>query len=211
MTVQILAPRYDGREPETEAAMWCSVYRYGWPHPIEATPCNPIGRGRSILANLFMQTDCEWSLWIDGDMVFQPWQALELAQRAIDWDADIMSGTYQMRFDDGALVGSITESAPVGEAGRVVPALSCGFGFVVVRRRCYDMVKSLVPVVRFNRDDGTSGPHYFREVLRTDSDGTLDLLSEDVGFCELARSVGARVYMHTGIVIGHKGKKVFRP
>ncbi len=176
-------------------------------------------RSRSILAyNWWIDTGDDVFLMIDDDIDFSK----QDADRAIAYcrdGYDIVCGGYPVR-DASHLAlrwlpsttGQIHFGPPgIDEDGiqhtqEPIEIMYAATGFMAVHRRVLDGMAKSLPLVN------SGAPWYvpfFQELFRYDEqiDGILEL-SEDWGFCALARDAGFKVWVDPQAILSHEGRTV---
>ncbi|MBB4711165.1 hypothetical protein BJ965_001047 [Streptomyces luteogriseus] len=160
---------------------------------------------RHGITEMFLASGAPWLLQIDSDMVFTPDHVLTLLQAADAAERPIVAG-HCKGFDqhDGQEVGEAFRTV----GGRLEPVLhppaNClmevalvGTGFLLVHRDVFLRMRTDRPTARL--------PWWDYSVV----DG--DPYAEDYTFCERARQAGYRIWVHTGVRIGHVKAAVVRP
>lgn len=127
-------------------------------------------------------------LWIDSDIVFAPAHARVL----LAVDEDLVSGVYRLKKPGGAAVGT-----PIALASyRSDPLLEMhgvGFGFLSMSRSCASAMLQRHGALAFVQADAHAS----------------ESIGDDHAFCERWRRDGGRIYVHTGVRVGHVGLHVF--
>lgn len=151
-----------------------------------------LAKARNEAVREALATGAERILLLDSDIVFTPVDVFAL----IDAEEDVVSGLYVHRAmssgpDVAELVGY---HAPEAERrGALVEMQHIGLGFTLIRRRVLEAL--------LNRyADGIfefvhSGDH---------------VIGEDQVFSKKWRDMGGRIWMHTGVCLGHVGLHIFR-
>ncbi|MFH0714354.1 MAG: glycosyltransferase [Candidatus Diapherotrites archaeon] len=152
------------------------------------------------------KNEIDYAFWIDGDSVFSEKEIVSLLQAAKQNGLDIVSGLYVYRMDDSKPIayvkrGSewITPSKLPKES--LVQVNSVGFGFTLVK---VSVIQKLVEKYGLEK-----------------TFNVVDLDGKDVGedflFCQLAEKEGFKVWVHTGVKVGHDNSihypspKIFEP
>lgn len=145
----------------------------------------------------------DWVLYVDADMTWQPDAVHRLVAEREKYDLDILGGLCFRRYppfqptmymrerpNDGGYI-------PLEKWGEdeIVEVDATGFAFVIVHKRVFEMIAGgPMPPFEYRTREGGPPPNYFRWE---------GLLGEDIRFCQDAKAAGARVWVHTGIPIGH--------
>ena len=114
------------------------------------------------MAEAFLQTKCEWSFWLDSDMLVPPDTIVELIKVAREKDAKIASGIYYQRkgknypvlwsrgtpLENGEISGDVERAKNNKYVGAfTVPGQKCkepfkvhaaGFGCILVHRNVFE-------------------------------------------------------------------------
>lgn len=168
-----------------------------------------IPSGRNTLASTFLEkTDGEWLLSLDWDITYDPLAVYQLLDAADPVERPIISGVYVTYFGEGAALRPCwmaeqdgQEYIPVSsfEAGKIVPLTVCGMGFTLIHRSVFERIAA---DPRYADDPWQ---WYGHDIIGADRTG------EDLTFCARARSVGATVWGHGGVLLGHTKAKMLTP
>lgn len=154
--------------------------------------------GANIIAGEFLKnTEADSLLFIDDDMVFERDDLSRLRDDAEGQEYDIISGLYCTRRPPHAPIvireratpderGSMFDSRKELINGHVVPVDVVGLAFTMIRRSVFEAVAAANPKALLFFHWGSDG------------------CGEDTYFCRMARAVGARIGVHTGLIIGHR-------
>jgi GT2 family glycosyltransferase len=155
--------------------------------------------GRNLLVQQFLGKDHEWLCCVDTDIVFSTDSVSRLLEVADPVDLPVVSALYHV-FWDGKKIpaaykatidseGSMTMNYidPVPESS-VMRVDAVGAGFMMVHRSVFENIQK--------RASGQ--PAWFRESVIGGRDH-----GEDISFCLRCAGVSARIYLHTGVQVGH--------
>jgi hypothetical protein len=165
-------------------------------------------RSRSILAyNWWVGCGDDVFLMVDDDIEFTK----QDAERAVEYcrdGYDIMCGAYPVR-DASHLACRFfpnTGMLTFGPGQKPIEIQYGATGFMAVHRRVLDELATTLPLV--NSGEPWYYP-FFQELFRYDEavDGILEL-SEDWGFCALARDAGFKVWLDLEAILSHEGRTV---
>lgn len=144
---------------------------------------------RDTLAQMAMDQECDYVLWIDSDMVF-PADALE---RLLKHDKDMVTAVYYKRRGDhspviycGVWEGEATTYYDFPKDG-LFEVAGCGFGFVLTRTEVLKAVTERYHLL-------------FHPMIG---------LGEDLSFCNRWLSCGGEIWCDPTIKLGHIGECVF--
>jgi hypothetical protein len=134
---------------------------------------------RNKLTDDFLKSDCEWSLWVDSDMVVQygnaawfrayggfdlpdPFAGFHTIDRLMSHGKTIVSATYYGRWRNGRPIFAEAMNDPAftdqirKPTDRIVPTKWCGFGCVLVHRSVFFDIEAKFPHLA-RGSDGTGG------------------------------------------------------
>lgn len=183
-----------------------------------------ITRGRSILAQRFLQSDATHLLFIDSDISFDPKSVL----RMIAFDGDVTAGIYAKKglaWDAIAKSTKTTPEAlrdaglqyninlPPGEGSHTVTngflrVLDAATGFFCIKRKTLETIRdatlgiTAVNDVPGSRDTVKEYPVFFDTSIDPVSKR---YLSEDYHFCRLVQDNAMDVYVDITAVVSHTG------
>lgn len=171
---------------------------------------------RNDLAKKFLESDCEWSFWVDSDMILpsgpghadwflkmtkakkiqRRFAQLHAIDQMISRRKHLIGGVYTPR-QYGAPVLSSGKFLDLknGPQDRIEPVQWLAAGCMLVHRSVYEAIS--------NGDKDYSS--WF------DLDRSLTKYGEDVAFCERAKNAGVQPYLDLSIICGHVGNFVFLP
>lgn len=165
---------------------------------------SPHDRARGMIAAKALETGCEWLVWLDADMVLTLSEAASLAATGEAHGFDLVSGVYVCRhlaaegklaFNFSPKIGGEFQMGPVH--GGTYPITSCGFGCVAVRRSVFE---------RIDAPECEYGKAWFLPLVHGGYH-----LGEDRSFGVRADAAGCEMYVDTRVLVGHEGKRVWRP
>lgn len=152
----------------------------------------------TVLTTFFLKSDADTLLMVDTDMIFKPDTLNRLRDDPAGWDYDVLSAlsvTRRRPFYPIVLRlkadGTSYECVKDAIDGKIIDVDSVGTGFTLIRRTVFDKIKTATDIDKWFFDFGQGG------------------LGEDTQFCQRAKAVGARIGVHTGISIGHRGPITF--
>lgn len=187
-SVAILSPCANSIEPRAyQVAMVLASASTGAGYPIRqvgVTERTLVHTARNVLANAFLNTDCEWAFWLDSDMVL-PANTIPIM---IGWakrlKAEFLTGIYYQRVGDHNPLILIRDEKirkyedeyshsninPPEGLKTPFKVHCCGFGCVLMHRNVLGKVKI---------------PYFKYDFINDEKD-----LSEDFYFCIQARKAG---------------------
>jgi glycosyltransferase involved in cell wall biosynthesis len=169
------------------------------PYPIEVRH----NEGSFIYFNrnlIFNRAEGDYLMFIDADMVFQPYQIWKLVESG----KDIIGGLYYSRrkpygptvFYD--VEGVFREVDPIPQEPFLCDGL--GTGFMLISRKVIDCFKNET----LPREWGLPFDPLLNEV---GCEGSM-LDGEDLSFCKKARHLGFEVWCDPTVIVGHVGKQI---
>lgn len=176
-------------------------------------------RSRNRLASMFLKTGCEWSLWIDSDIITpcrpEIYRALvnketservpdsllrvPLPTRLVNWGKTIVSGVYFDRHGKGSIMAKL-RGRPAGKLPQNC-LHACDWvatGCVLVHRQVFLDVAAKYPDTAPS-ENGESA--FFTPWRREDGFVT----GEDEAFFTRAANAGHPSYIDLGVICGHVG------
>jgi glycosyltransferase involved in cell wall biosynthesis len=173
-------------------------------HALRNSSCH-IAINRSVILRTFLEdTDADWLLCIDSDIVFEP-EHLELLWEVKSEERQVVSGVYFLLTDKTNVapvpmpsifrVDLKKHEEPESKAfyhpmpeNQIVEISRAGFGFLMMSRSVVEKVLAL-PI------NSPFAERFF---------SPYKLVGEDFVFFEHLESLGIKSYAHTGIVVGHE-------
>lgn len=198
-----------------------------------------ITRARNYCCDEFLRSDCTHMIFIDSDIGFNPDDVLVmLSLMGDDSDYDVMAGPYPKKciswekvkqaadkgFGDdnpqdlakyiGDYVFNPKANAQEIPINRPVEVLEAGTGFMMIRRKTFDIYKDKFPHLSYRPDhvrteafDGTREiMAYFDCIIEPESKR---YLSEDYMFCYNVQKMGLKVWFCPWMKLSHVGTYVF--
>lgn len=162
-----------------------------------------IGRSRSIIVTKWWaETNDDAFLMVDDDVAFQPGDA-DRAVELVRNGYDIVCGAYPVH--NGAHLSLKcwpgTEEIQFGPGQPPVEVQYAATGFMAVHRRVIDALIGTMELVH-PRQPWAYYP-LFPTPIVTDANGEPEHLSEDYGFCEIARRAGFTVWLDPQTRLSH--------
>jgi hypothetical protein len=162
-----------------------------------------LGRSRCEVVKTFLQTEAEWLCWLDTDMTPPADMIDRLLEHADPEHAPVVGALcfaggrtkivptiYVIHNEDGKLESETILSYP---PNTLIEVGGTGSACLVIHRSVFERVLDLM---------GPDHPlPWYEDVIIENKDW-----GEDLVFCLRARAVGARVWIHTGVQVGHRKK-----
>jgi len=160
---------------------------HNWAFATETTCYVDEARNRLVEAML-KEKIAEYILFNDPDTIYKPLDV----QYLVDADKDIISGIYVQKGKEhypvfGKLVGNKIAYAKNWQKNRIIEVDGIGFGLVLIKRRVFEKIPP---------------PWFHREYKG-------EIIGEDLYFCRKAKDYGFKIYIHSGVELGHLGHKVW--
>jgi hypothetical protein len=167
-----------------------------------------IAINREKLVRRFMQSQCQFFLFIDGDTAFTPRDVLEL----IASNVDVVSGLYRYRIQ---VQSGIVPHCFRGVQGEVIDTNSpelqeCEFvptGMLLIRRSVFE---KLYQSHEHLFDQGFRANHTLRQKPQTTDEVILKWEGEDEYFSRIWRESGGKVHVNCKVKVGHIGERDYR-
>lgn len=186
-------------------------------HRIEHVSMHFLPDARNRLTKTFLESDCEWSFWVDSDMIVPcgpghvNWFLGHTKARKINREFASLHAIEDMKKRGHKIIGGVYSPRVIGKqaliatkdevhngpSNRVVPADWLATGCLLVHRSVYE------DIAKASGESGYSG--WF------DLDRKLTRFGEDVAFCYRAKQVGHQPMLDLSIQCGHVGNHVFLP
>ena len=187
-----------------------------------------ITRARNELARVFLETDCDYLMFIDADIGFDGDAMVHLLavdedivcgiypKKEVNWDSvkrAVAAGKEDLQNHAGSFVFNMVNEHHVETDERgVIEVRHGGTGFMLIKRGVFEHLKPHVPTYRvssFIKPDGEYERPLTYEFFATSIDESGALLSEDYHFCEMFRKHGGKIYAHAFVKLDHVGTYVY--
>lgn len=160
-----------------------------------------LSRNRSIACHRFLKNNfAPYMIFLDDDIVFEP-RHLEKIYNDLADGYDIVGGLYA--------VGDGSQSASYGWDGKMLVDGSIqdieylATGFMGISRKALLKVKDELKLPLLNEGEWAECVPYFECGRNVTRKGKPIYISEDWDFCDKARKAGFKVYIDTGVQVGH--------
>ena len=210
--VCLLLPCYKTTNPWTMFCVASSFDRARY--RMEMVCGSDVVRARNELSTKFLQTGCQWSMWIDDDMVWPQGNATWFKSvierhdlpdqfcnfngidRLVSRGKTIIGGQYFSRTGQHLAMHSAGLKAPhafVGQSNNILPVEWVAGGFTLVHRSVYEDILKNEPELRGDKVHSMFNP--------------LGAWGEDETFCRRAGKAGHQTWVDCSIALGHLGNK----
>lgn len=183
-----------------------------------------ITRGRSILAQRFLQSEGTHLLFIDSDIAFDPVSVM----RMIAFDGDVTAGIYAKKGLDWKTIAACKDTKvealrdaglnfninlPKGDGSHTVTngfmrAMDAATGFFCIKRATLETIRDATPDITAtndipgSRDTVKEYPVFFDTSI---DETSKRYLSEDYHFCRLVQNNAMDVYVDITAPVSHTG------
>ena len=185
-----------------------------------------IARARNAAAVNFLNSDCDYMMFIDSDISFEPESFFSL----LKCDKDVISGLYPKKYLNTSKVKLLANSNKLNDdyeelctdfAAEVVynknileveEVKYAATGFMLFKKKVFSEL-SKVPGISYKNDiDGYSnyGNTFYDFFPCKVNEVNKKYESEDYGFCNLYRSIGGKIYVDTTCKLVHYGWKGYK-
>ena len=174
--------------------------------------CNKVSGGgihkaRNNLAHDFLtKSKCQKLMFIDTDISFEPEMVYQLLAR----DLPIVGGPYTHKKTEVQWSARSIEGINANPATGLQEVAAIGTGFVMIDRRVFDTIREKFPqysyIEDWNEGTGETKFDYFPENIIEDKEfgyPQRTFVTEDFGFCYLARKCGFKIYADTTFHVNH--------
>lgn len=204
--IMIGFPLYDGK---TEMVIAQEMYKCMWDrsNPVRLihyySGDSLVARARNSIVARFLDTpECEYLMFIDGDIRFQGWQVAQLRSHA----KGVVGGIYLKK----KLPYEPVCNQQIGEEGGLSVMQEIGTGFMMIHRGLLLDLISKHPERKYTPYNHEYQSDNYYDLFGTGvCDKTNYYLSEDYFFCKLVREAGHNVYLDSEILVEHVGKFVY--
>ena len=167
-----------------------------------------VNYARNLATCGFLASKCDHMLFIDSDVEFEP----EAVLRMLVVQKDIVCTPYRIKLDDMKVKYAVdfTDKSKIEMLpGEIVEVEQGPAGLMVIHRRVFDKLMKVHPEMHIKFHGGGASDldaKYMYNFWDTTFDSKTGLWKgEDLSFCDLARSVGFKIYANTGSKTIHHG------
>jgi hypothetical protein len=186
-----------------------------------------IARARNAAASNFLnRTDCDYMMFIDSDISFEPESFFSLLKA----DKDVVSGLYPKKYINSSKVKNLadrnllnnyeelctdfaTEIKLDKNTKQIEEVNYAATGFMLFKKRVFSQIANEVPNIAYKNDiDGYMGygDKFYDFFPCKVNEVTKKYESEDYGFCNLYKSIGGKIYVDTTCNLTHYGWKGYK-
>jgi hypothetical protein len=165
--------------------------------------CSVVSRARNLLAKEMLESQCDYLLFIDADINFEPEHIIRLMAWGSDPKKGIVAGVPRTRSTTKTYIATLDEEDGqlTMDSMGLVRAKRVATAFMLVRREVFTQMTEAHPewVYMDQRVDGMV-PCLFDFMLTDEG-----YIGEDYLFCDRARELGFEVWIDPTIKLGHMG------
>jgi hypothetical protein len=171
--------------------------------------CSVVSRARNLLAQDLLDSDCDYLLFIDSDINFEPDDILRLMAWGSDPKKGIVAAVPRTRSEDKVYIANLdydeNQELTMNRMG-LVRAERVATAFMLVRREVFVTLTELHPEWKYyeKRNDRVV-PCLFDFELTEEG-----YIGEDFLFCDRVREAGFEVWVDPSITLGHMGVQEYR-
>lgn len=166
--------------------------------------CSVVSRARNLLAQDMLDSKCDYLLFIDSDINFEPEDILRLMAWGSDPKKGIVAAVPRTRSEDKVYIANLdydeNNELTMNRMG-LVRAERVATAFMLIRREVFVTLDAAHPEWRYydKRSDRTV-PCLFDFLLTEEG-----YIGEDFLFCDRVREHGFEVWVDPSITLGHMG------
>lgn len=160
--------------------------------------------------------DCEWFFSIDSDIVIENRTSdNNMFDILIRSGKDFIGGLYSLKADPPRCASVVMFQQDLAKPNAIIPARWLSTGCWAMHRRVAERLSEAYPHLWYDGDGGQTGRKQFGIYLIditpiwTGNQLVRKMLSEDWQVCQRWLQIGGEVWAHTGIRLGHVGKKTY--
>lgn len=166
--------------------------------------CSVVSRARNLLAQDLLESQCDYLLFIDSDINFEPDDILRLMAWGSDPKKGIVAAVPRTRSEDKVYIANLdydeNNELTMNRMG-LVRATRVATAFMLVRREVFETMVEAHPEWKYydKRSDRVV-PCLFDFKLADEG-----YIGEDFLFCDRVRDLGFEVWVDPSITLGHMG------
>jgi glycosyltransferase involved in cell wall biosynthesis len=166
--------------------------------------CSVVSRARNLLAQDLLESECDFLLFIDSDINFEPDDIFRLMAWGTDPKKGIVAAVPRTRSEDKVYIATLdhdeNNDLTMNNMG-LVRAARVATAFMLVRREVFVTLDGMHPEWRYydKRSDRTVSCMFDFQMTEE------GYVGEDFLFCDRAREAGFEVWIDPTITLGHMG------
>jgi hypothetical protein len=166
--------------------------------------CSVVSRARNLLAQDLLESKCDYLMFIDSDINFEPQDVFRLMAWGADPKKGIVAGVPRTRSENKVYIADLDydENGELTMNGMgLVRGKRVATAFMLIRREVFEQMMAAHPewVYKDQRSDRMI-PCLFDFKLTEEG-----YIGEDFLFCDRARELGFEVWIDPTIKLGHMG------
>ncbi len=166
--------------------------------------CSVVSRARNLLAQDMLESDCDYLLFVDSDINFEPEHIFRLMAWAQDPKKGIVAGVPRTRSETKTYIANLEYDGngdlTMNGMG-LVRAERVATAFMLVRREVFTTMVEAHPEWKYyDKKTDRTIPCLFDFQLTEEG-----YIGEDYLFCDRARELGFEVWVDPTITLGHMG------
>lgn len=166
--------------------------------------CSVVSRARNLLAQDLLESDCDYLLFIDSDINFEPEAILRLMAWGTDPRKGIVAAVPRTRSEDKVYIANLDydDNGELTMNGMgLVRAERVATAFMLIRREVLASMAAAHPDwTYYDKRSDRMVPCLFDFQLTEEG-----YIGEDFLFCDRARELGFEVWIDPSITLGHMG------
>lgn len=166
--------------------------------------CSVVSRARNLLAQDMLESECDYLLFIDSDINFEPEDIIRLMAWGSDPKKGIVAAVPRTRSENKVYIADLDydENGELTMNGMgLVRGRRVATAFMLVRREVFTTLSEANPQWKYydKRSERTLSAMFDFEVTEE------GYMGEDFLFCDRAREHGFEVWIDPSIKLGHMG------
>lgn len=166
--------------------------------------CSVVSRARNLLAQDMLDSDCDYLLFIDSDINFEPEDIFRLMAWGSDPQKGIVAAVPRTRSENRVYIADLDhaeDGSLTMDVMGLVRAKRVATAFMLVRREVFEALDAAHPEWRyFDKRSDRTVPCFFDFKLAEEG-----YIGEDFLFCDRVREHGFEVWVDPTITLGHMG------
>jgi len=166
--------------------------------------CSVVSRARNLLVQDMLESKCDYLMFIDSDINFEPDDIFRLMAWGSDPKKGIVAGVPRTRSTTKTYIGTLDkdEDGELTMNGMgLVRAKRVATAFMMVRRDVFETLDAAHPEWRYYDERSERTVPCMFDFMKTDE----GYIGEDYLFCDRAREQGFEVWVDPTIKLGHMG------
>jgi len=166
--------------------------------------CSVVSRARNLLAQDLLESKCDYLMFIDSDINFEPEDVFRLMAWGTDPKKGIVAAVPRTRSETKTYIANLdhdeNNQLTMNNMG-LVSAKRVATAFMLVRREVFEQMSAAHPEWNYYDTRSNRMLNAMFDFLVTDE----GYIGEDFLFCDRARELGFEVWIDPTISLGHMG------